>query len=289
MVASFDYIEGIIGAFVQATEANLKTPTRRGNVIVITPEEADDVLITADLHGHRRNFNAIRKLADLEAHPRRHLVMQEVCHGGPTYPSNGGCMSHTMLEDVAKLKAKYPDRVHFLLSNHELAEATDYPILKSKKMLNLMFRLGLQEVYGPAADKVREAFVPFIKSCPVAVRLPGEIVICHSLPEEVDRRGFDVSVLERPLGALDFKEHSELFRMMWGRDYRQENAQAFAKLIGAQVMIHGHEPCEEGFSVPNATQVIVDCCGEKACYLLLSTAVPYTHPQVVEQIRPLGR
>ena len=113
-------------------------------------------MITADLHGHRRTSTPIQRIADLENNPRRHLVMQEVCHGGPTYPGNGGCMSHTMLEDVARLKTEYPQRVHFLLSNHELAGADGLSDPQGQKMLNLMFRMGMQEAYGAAADKVRD-------------------------------------------------------------------------------------------------------------------------------------
>ena len=83
-------------------------------------------------------------------------------------------MSHTILEDVAILKNKFPDRVHFILGNHELAELTDFPIQKNKQLLNLLFRLGLQQMYGPATEKIREAYLPFVQSCPLAVRLPTE-------------------------------------------------------------------------------------------------------------------
>lgn len=288
MVASIDYIEQVIATFQRATEANLRTPARRGNVIVLTPEVADDVLVTADLHGHRRNFNTIRRLAALDEHPRRHLILQEVCHGGPTYPANGGCMSHGMLEDVARLKAQYPERVHFLLSNHELAELTDYPILKAKRMLNLVFRLGLQEMYGPAADKVREAFLPFIRSCPLAARLPGDVVVCHSLPEEVDRLGWDATVFDRPLGLLDLREQSPVFRLVWGRDFREANARAFARLIGAKVLVHGHEPCEQGYQVPNSVQLILDCAGDKGTYLLVPTDRGYSHDELAARVRFLA-
>lgn len=288
MVATIEYIEGVIDAYKQAANANRRTPGREGNIVVVTEEMADDVMVTADLHGHRRNFNAIRKIADLDHHPRRQLILQEVCHGGPAYPENGGCMSHAMLEDVARLKAKYPDRVHFLLSNHELAEMTDYPILKSKKMLNLMFRLGMQLMYGPATEKVREAMVGFLRSCPLAVRLPGGVFVCHSLPERVDRRGFDRSLLERPLDALDFKEHGEVFELVWGRDYRAENAAAFAQQVDAQVLIHGHEPCPQGYQAPNDYQIILDCCGDPACYLLLPTGERLTHAEMVARIQRLA-
>lgn len=287
MVATFDYIEGVIGNFRRAAEANQQTPTRDGNVVVLTPEFADDVMITADLHGHRRNFNSIRKIADLERHPRRHLILQEVCHGGPTYPGNGGCMSHGVLEDVAKLKATFPDRVHFLLSNHELAELTDYPIIKNKKMLNLMFRLGLQEMYGAATEKVREAYNEFIRTCPLAVRLPGGVFVCHSLPERSDNRNFDRTIFDRPLEAADLLEHGDVFDLVWGRDYRIENARAFAKLVAARVLIHGHEPCPEGYHVPNEMQIILDCCAEPGCYLAVPLSQELTHAQLVARIQRL--
>jgi len=288
MVASIGYIENIISVFGRAAEANLRTPARQGNVVVLTPQLADEVMITGDLHGHRRNFNLIKKTAALDRYPKRHLVLQEVCHGGPKYPQNGGCMSHTMLEDVAALKAKYPDRVHFILGNHELAELTDYPIQKNKQMLNLLFRLGLRQMYGPATDKVREAFSPFLRSSPLAVRLPGDIFISHSVPENVDTKKFDKSIFTRELEDADFIARTGIFQLVWGRDYRSENAKAFAELVGAKVLINGHEPCPDGFSTPNDVQIIIDCCGERACYAILPTDPPLGYAEIVERIKKLG-
>lgn len=287
MVAKIDYIEKIIATYGQAAEANLRTPGRRGNVIVLTPEIADEVMITGDLHGHRVNFNALRKTADLQNRPGRHLILQEVCHGGPTYPSNGGCMSHTMLEDVARLKTEYPDRVHFILGNHELAELTDYPIQKNKQMLNLLFRLGLQHVYGPATDKVRKAYFPFLMSCPLGVRLPGGILVTHSVPENVDSRPFDRSIFTREIEPAEYYGRTGFFRLVWGRDYRAENARAFAELMDASVLINGHEPCADGFSVPNEHQIILDCCGDRACYVVLPTDQKLGQAEIVARIERL--
>lgn len=287
MPATPAYIDQVIANFRKATEANENTPGREGNIVTLTRELADEVMITADLHGHRRNFNSIKKIADLKRQSRRHLILQEVCHGGASYPSNGGCMSHTMLEDVAKLKATYPDRVHFLLSNHELAELTDYPILKGKKMLNLLFRLGIQEMYGSASERVREAYNDFIRSCPLAVRLPGDVVVCHTLPEHCDTRSFDRSVFSRSWEPADVIEHGDVFNLVWGRDYREENARAFAKTVSAKVLINGHEPCPEGYSVPNEVQIILDCCSEPACYLLVPTSRELSHADLVSRIQRL--
>ncbi len=287
MVASIEYIENTIATFGKATEANLQTTGRVGHTVEITPEMADEVMLSGDLHGHRRNFNAIRKIADLGQHPRRHLILQEVCHGGPTYPQNGGCMSHTMLEDVAKLKVQFPQQVHFILGNHELAELTDYPIQKNKQMLNLMFRLGLQQMYGPATEKVREAYLPFLRSCPFAIWLPGGVFVSHSVPERMDGREFDKTLFTRQIDPLEYYERTGIFELVWGRDYREENAQAFAKLVDAKVLINGHEPCPEGFNVPNQFQIILDCCSDKACYVILPTDNEPTQAEIVERIKKL--
>ncbi len=287
MVASIEYIENVIDTYDKAAEANRRTPGLQGNVVVLTPELSDDVMITGDLHGHRRNFNLIKKTAALDSHPGRHLVLQEVCHGGPTYPQNGGCMSHTVLEDVAWLKVKYPDRVHFILGNHELAELTDYPIQKNKQMLNLLFRLGLQQMYGPTAEKVRDASFRFLRSCPLAVRLPGGVFVSHSVPENVDTQKFDKSIFTRELEEGDYLDRTGIFQLVWGRDYREENARAFAELVEAEVLINGHEPCPEGFNAPNNVQIILDCCAQQASYVILPTDRQFSHGEILERIEKL--
>jgi hypothetical protein len=287
MVASKKYIQNIIETFQQATEANLATPGRSGNLIMVTPDMADEVMVTGDLHGHRKRFNRIKQIAALVAHPRRHLILQEVCHGGPLYPQNGGCMSHALLEDVAALKVKFPDRVHFILGNHELAEMTDFPIQKNRMMLNLQFRLGLQHMYGQATDDVRAAFIPFLQTCPLAVRLPHGEFISHSIPESCDSRGFDTAVFVRKIAFEEYFERSSVFQLVWGRDYREANAKAFAEAVGARVLINGHEPCYEGFAAPNDYQIILDCCNESAAYLILPTNEKLTHAEIMERVRKI--
>src|SRR6187549_3846818 len=112
MAASPAYIESVLKTCAQAAAANRHTPSRQGNLVYLSADDGDEVLVSADLHGNRLNFKRILEVADLAANPRRHLVMQEVCHGGPSYPGDAGCMSHLLLEDVAALKCEYPERFH---------------------------------------------------------------------------------------------------------------------------------------------------------------------------------
>jgi hypothetical protein len=196
-------------------------------------------------------------------------------------------MSHTILEDVAALTVEHPGRVHFILGNHELAELSDYPILKNRQLLNFQFRLGLRQMYGPSDEEVREAYVRFLWTCPLTIRLPHGVFISHSLPDGVDRRGFDPSVLLRELRPEDCAEQADVFRLLWGRDYRRENARAFAELIGARILITGHEPCDEGFIAPNDRQIILDCCGDKAAYVILPVGVELSQAEIIGRIRML--
>ena len=127
-----------------------------------------------------------------------------------------------------------------------------------------------------------------MKKGSLAVRISGEVFVCHSLPPGVDRGGFDAGIFRRELQPADFAEHGDLFELVWGRDYRVENAEAFAKLVGANVLIHGHEPCDEGYLVPNDLQIILDCCSDKACLVVLPIDAQLTQEEIVERIQKLG-
>ncbi|NIL97792.1 MAG: hypothetical protein GTO62_11860 [Planctomycetales bacterium] len=289
MVATIQYIEKVIETYEKAMRANLQAERREGNIIELKANMADEVMVTADLHGDRRNFNAIRQLANLAKFPGRHLVIQEVCHGGPTYPGSGGCMSHTLLEDVARLKTEFPEQVHFLMSNHEMAELMDYPIVKNQKMLNLLFRMGMQEQYGPALAKVREAYLPFLRTLPLAVRVEGGVWISHTLPEHVDKLGMDLTLFDRTITKEDLVAESPLFNFVWGRDFRQENADAFAERVGSNVLLHGHEPCPTGYEVPNTRQIIMDSTGENGTYVLLKVGEEVSQEEVIQRIKRLRK
>src|SRR5947209_6550944 len=105
----------------RAVVAFRSTPGRRGRVGYL--EDVDEVLVAGDLHGNLENFKTVLQRAELAAHPRRHLVLQEVVHGPHRYPA-GGDKSHQLLDLLAALKCQFPRQVHFLMGNHELAQWT---------------------------------------------------------------------------------------------------------------------------------------------------------------------
>ncbi|PHS10419.1 MAG: hypothetical protein COA78_11335 [Blastopirellula sp.] len=279
--------ETTIETFEAAAKISRENARRKGNVVYLDSESADEVMITADLHGNRMNFNRILEIADLDQNPKRQLILQEVCHGGPTYPKSGGCMSHLMLEDVAALIVKYPEQVCFIISNHELAELCDFPISKGGRMLNLLFRCGLQEMYGEHTKEVHQGYLEFLRSLPIGVNVNQNTLVCHSLPKKCDEIPFDTTLLEREITFEDYETSGSLTRLVWGRDFRQENVDAFAEQIGVELFVTGHEPCREGFQSPNNRQVIIDCCCQMPMYMMLSLDQTLTHQTLLDNVHQL--
>ena len=134
-----------IAVYRQAVAAAFADRYRQGSVVHLPTE--GEVLVTGDLHGSRVNFIRLLKAADLEHRPDRHLILQEAVHGGPTSES-GGCLSFIVVEAMAALKAKYPDRVHLLIGNHDVAEHMEQLIFKDGVSLNQAFEQGMTEAYG---------------------------------------------------------------------------------------------------------------------------------------------
>lgn len=287
MSVAANVAQNTVECYQKAGQILRDSSLRRGNVVYLDESTADDVMVTADLHGNRTNFRRILDIADLDSNPGRHLVFQEVCHGGPTYPKAGGCMSHLMLEDIAQLVIRYPNQVHFLISNHELAELTDYPIMKAGKMLNLMFRCGMGQMYGDAAPAVRGAQLQFLGSLPIAIRIGDRIMVSHSLPKQCDEEPFDATIFDRELNANDRACGGSLHRLVWGRDFRQENVDELSKQLGIELFITGHEPCQYGFASPNSRQIVLDCCSRLGKYLMVPVSEDLTQEDLLNRIHSL--
>lgn len=286
MRVTIDFLHELDDRFKAATKANRKTPGRRGSVVHIGPDEADEVFIIGDLHGNRANFNKTIKFADLTNNPRRHLVLQEVIHGGPAY-EGGGCMSHMLLEDVAKLKMQFPDRVHFLLSNHELSECMKVSLNKGGISQNHAFAVGLDYNYGPAAERIANLYKDFILSCPLALRLKNGVFISHTLPDKPSLKKFDPKVLTRELSNEDVLIGGSAHAMVWGREHDNEFVGKFAKLFKSNIFIHGHEPTPLGHQSPNEYQIILDASGPECWCVILPIDHPLTLAEVKEGMKKL--
>jgi hypothetical protein len=259
----------------RATELMRATPGRTGGII--TPDQADEVMVVGDLHGNLPAFKKVLALAALDRHPGRHLVVQELIHGGPMYPDDRGDRSHQLLDVFTALKCQYPARVHLILGNHELAELTGRIIGKDGEALNVKFRLGITTAYGASAGEVFESYKRLFAALPLALRTANRVFVCHTLPNEADLDSLDRALLDAdswPDEAM--QRHGTIYALTWGRDTSPETADRFAAWVDADWFLTGHQPCDEGFLQANHRQIIIDGTDPYPAYCLFPTDPPMT-------------
>src|SRR5260370_1171434 len=192
----------LLATLCRAVTAFRATPGRRGRVVIL-PAGAE-VFVSGDLHGNLENFRVLLKRAELERNPGRHFVMQEVVHGTFRYPL-GGDKSHQLVDLTAALKCQYPDRVHFLLGNHELAQWTNRRIAKNDEDLLELFRAGVDLTYGDRGPEVCALYLELFATVPLAIHTANRLLLTHSLPNAGRLETFDPAMLER-----DNHEEAEL-------------------------------------------------------------------------------
>lgn len=269
----------------RAVRACWDTPGRRGRVISLAG--AGDVLVAGDLHGNLNNLRRLLDLADLTGQPGRHLVVQEVLHGPFRYPA-GSDRSHQLVDLVAALKVQFPERVHLLVGNHELAQATGRRIAKESGVLNDLFRASLVEAYGDGADAVYAGYLELFAAAPLALCTSNGVLLTHSLPPAPRLACFNPSVLEQDTAAeVEFHPGGSIYSLVWGRDISLEAAAGFLNVMGARLLITGHIACDRGFDFPNKRQIILDSLGDPAGYCLFPTDRPLSYEELVACVSTL--
>lgn len=243
-------------------------PTREGHFVQL--QDCDDVLVAGDLHGHIPNFKVVLQAADLEHHPRRHLVLQELIHGPFRYP-NGGERSHQLVDLFAALCCQFPGRVHYLPGNHELAQWTARAISKGDESLNQLFIHGVNHAYGEHGPQIYQAYNDLFTTLPLAIRTPNDVFLSHTLPNARSMGEFDARKLRRETyDADDLAPKGFVYNLLWGRDVTPENVATYLRKVDADFLVSGHIPTDKGFLYPNDQQVIVDCSASPSSYICIS-------------------
>jgi hypothetical protein len=268
----------------QAILATRDTPGRSGRLIRL-PADAEDVLVAGDIHGNVANFQTLLQTADLAHHPRRHFVLQELIHGPFRYPT-GGDKSHQLVDLCAALKCQYGPRVHYLVGNHELSQWTNRVITKADLDLNKLFIEGLESAYAQASAEIYQTYCQLFAACPLAIRAPNRVFVCHTLPSAMRQAQFLAGQLEQEEYAdADLKPGGYAHAMLWGRDTSPDNVSEFLRKVDADLLVTGHIACEEGFAVPNDRQIIIDSLASPATYCLFPADRPLTHADLVGCVR----
>jgi len=275
----------VIDLLNDGAEANVADNFRQENVIHLPAEGR--VIITGDIHGNRRNFEKIISFADLVNNPNEHIVLQEIIHGGPQ-DSQDGCLSYKLLFDAVRYKLSFPDRVHIIMGNHDIAFINNSEVMKDGKEMNRSMRLALQREFQQDGDNIISALEQFLFSQPLAVRTENRIWISHSLPSERFIDKFDREILNRQLKTSDCEKPGSAYLLTWGRNHNQKLLDKMADAFDIDLFILGHQSQQQGWRQTGENLIILASDHSHGCLLPVELAKSYTVETLSDSIVPLA-
>jgi hypothetical protein len=275
----------IIDLLNRGTEANYADKFRRGNLIY--PPAEGLLIATGDIHGHRRNFERIVAFADLANNPDTHLLLQEIIHGGPK-DAQGGCLSHKLLFDVVRYKLSFPDRVHIIMGNHDIAFISNSKVMKDGQEMNRLMRLALEREFQSAGDDIKLAIKQYLLSQPLAVKCENRIWLSHSLPADHFADRFDPRILDRPLETADCEKPGSAYLLTWGRNFSQKTLDKMVELLDIDIFILGHQSQQQGWSRAGKNLLIIASDHNHGCLLPIDLAKSYIVDTLIDSIVPLA-
>jgi Icc-related predicted phosphoesterase len=258
---------------------------RRGNVIHLPAE--GNLIITGDIHGHRRNFERMVNYADLDNNPDRHIVLQEIIHGGPE-DSNGGCLSYQLLFEAVRYKLSFPDRVHIIMGNHDTAWINNSEVMKDGREMNRAMREAMEREFEQTCDDVILVMRQFLFSQPLAVRCENRIWISHSLPSDRYLKKFNPKILGKKLKINDVVRPGSAYLLTWGRNHSQKLLDKMADMLDVDIFILGHQPQEQGWTQAGDNLIIIASNHSHGCLIPIDLTKSYTIEKLIDSIVPLA-
>jgi hypothetical protein len=279
---SFD-ADRVIETFQTATEENTLSPLRDQQVVKLPGE--GELWIAGDIHDHRTNFRKITTAADLGGNPQRHLVLQELIHGDH-FDSAGAEGSWETLYKAAELKCDFPEQVHFIFANHDLAQIHGEGIMKAGLSVCEAFTAGIKRDFvSGGASSVNVAVTEFLLSLPLAVRAPNGMFFSHSMPTDDQMDSFDYTIFDRPLTGPDYKRRvGPVYQLIWGRSMTPAGVEKFLGQVGADMIVTGHQPQDAGYLVNGEKHLIIASDHNQGVFLKLDLSKSYTMESLLERV-----
>jgi hypothetical protein len=269
----------------RGVKANQTDRFRRANLVCLPAPGS--LIVGGDIHGHRRNFERLVTRADLPNHPDRHLILQEIIHGGPEDPA-GGCLSYQLLFEAVRFKLSFPDQVHFVMGNHDTACISSTEVMKNGKEMNRAMASALEREFRQAGPDVRLAIRQFLFSQPLAVKCSNRIWISHSLPGDRAVGTFDPGIFDRELRIADCEKPGSAYLLTWGRRHSQTTLDRMAQWLDVDLFILGHQHQQKGWCRQGDKLLILVSDHNHGCLLEIDLAQTYTTAHLADSLTPLA-
>jgi len=281
----------ILKVLEEAASLNRQDSFREGHLLKFP--NYGQVIMTGDIHGYGANFQRLRQYADLDRQIHRHVIIHEIIHtngtnGQPAAPDKptDEDASSLILFQAAQWKVDYPDQVHFLLGNHDLAQITNREISKGGIPSIAQFNQWITDRFGQdPGEKILRRIDDFLGSVPLAAKCANRIWLSHSLPGPVGMNFFDFSIFHREWTADDLVPKGSVYELVWGRAHQLNQLQELGEFLDVDHFIVGHQGQEQGFDTVDERVIILASDHAMGCFLPIDLNKKYTFRELVERVK----
>ncbi len=270
--------------FRQAAEQLANDERRTGSLVTL--DAATEVVIAGYLHGSRRNTDKILRYAELDSHPGRVLILQEIIHGQAD-AATGQDRSIEPLMRAVRAHAKHPGQVLLLLGNHDVAQLTGNEITKAGRGACRAFVEGVQHEFESAAEEVLDALNTFLYAMPLAARC-GPVLMSHSVPHPSRMDLAGVEILTREYSHEDLRRGGPVYEWTWGRGQTPGQLDELAEALGVEYFILGHRHVESGWETIGQLGVTIASDHHHGVIVQFTGQDPPTGATIEDHIRPIA-
>lgn len=269
----------------QGINANHEDKFRRKNIILLPL--SGELVITGDLHGHQRNLDRIITYCDLKNYPKRHVVFQEIIHGGAK-TEEGGCLSYRVLLEVMQYKLQFPNQVHLIIGNHDTAFITNTEVMKDGREMNRAMGLALKQEFSQNYDEISQALQDFLFSQPLAVKTANGLWMSHSLPADRWREEFNPHIFVKPVRIDDCAKPGDVYLLTWGRNMSQPWLNELAATLKTRLFILGHQPQPQGWNQAGDNLLLIASDHNHGCLVHVDLEDQLSMEDLIHSIVPLS-
>lgn len=281
-IAPFEAID----VLTEAARVNREDSFRKGSFLDL--DDHGQLVMTGDLHGNLKNFRKLVKYANLEKTQARHIILHELLHL-PTLSPGDTDPSFWLLVEAARYKCEFPEQVHFLLGNHEIAQLTGRDIVKDGLYSVANFRQTVMTQYGEdRGQDVMMAVNEFILSMPLAARTPNRVFLSHSVPDSSQMVLFDPDIIHRKWRLQDAMPGGSVYLLTWGRQRNAGHLTELSRLYDADIFISGHVAQDMGYNVVCERMIILASEHSHGVFLPFDLQKEYTVESLVGSIRKIA-
>lgn len=245
------------------------------------------MIVTGDIHGHRRNLARVIDYAALSRNEHRRLVLQELTHG-PIDQATGHDRSVELLLRAARLKVQYPQQVLFVMANHDLAQITGGQLIKDGREVCGQFVEGVNFAFDQDPADVLAAILEFLTSLPLGILCPNRVLISHSTPAPNKTDDATVGILQRDSQPADLDRGGPVYQWVWGRGQTTEQLNGLGSQLGVEFFVLGHRKIDGGFEVFADHAIAISSDKASGCVLHFSTDVPLTGATAAQCVKQIA-